>query len=473
MRVKQGRLSVFRARCIVLAIVASLLFSVIAVAEEPAEYQITPWTYGAIVWVGAPADTDAVALFAATATIAVEEVFAFWGSQPPAPSADAVWIPDEWPLDLTFAEVEGRPVMTIRRYDAENDTSLEIPHLGRMIADPGPEDLYIPPLRWDGEDVVPLVMIVFRDPESLGEATRDFSFSGRFAFAPSGDSQLDGSIDSLLGSAPSIALSSDPASPDDSYGLLCHESAHWFWDLAASSSHGARPADVPRLILEGFAEFTAASLAGSTLWQGICCEWAESFGLMWWLRGCMVYPLGAGLFAYLDESMPRVDLLRLAISPRTDWNSHLTAINRGWRSWAQELPKQENADALIVASLQSFPASARMLAPVLPERAIEIAASDHRDSLTSEELVTFWDLAEQAMGPAPAREVWEQLAVREPTFSEFARRNLGEQGRILADRVKLKLLLARLDNDWEAYHHWYMIGILDVIADGNAPSSDG
>ncbi len=461
-----------RAGFIVLAISASLLLHVIVAAEQPAEYQVTPWTYGAIVWVGAPADTDAVALFAATATIAVEEVFTFWGSQPPAPSADAVWIPDEWPMDFTFAEVDGQPSMTIRRYDDENDAWLEIPPLGRMIADAGPEDLYIPPLRWHGEDVVPLVMIVFRDPNSLGEATRDFSISGRFAFDPCREPRWDDPIDDLLGSAPSIALCSDPASPDDSYGLLCHEFAHWLWDLAASSSHGAHPADVPRLILEGFAEFTAASLAGSTLWQSICREWAEFFDLMM-ICGPMVYPLGAGLFAYLDESMPRADLLRLACSAETDWNTQMTAIKHGWRSWAQELPKQENADALVLAGLQSLSVCARMLAPILPDRAIEIAASDHRNFLTAEELDTFWDLVEQAMQPAPPREVWEQLAVREPTFSEFARRNLGEQGRILADRVKLKLLHARIDNDWEAYHHWYMIGILDVIADGNVVPSNG
>jgi len=249
------------------ACVAAVLIGFSAAAQT-VPYVLSPWQCGVIVW---PNEVpDYADHFAQRLTEAAEAAFGFWG----------------YPL----------PTTADKPYNEANCV---------LIFDPATQAEYVvPPLKWNGSEVLPVVVLAFSSEAAMRAAMGSTALHGAFWF-----------------SGPMNRLSFPQAQPwvwdvgggyrnmvcasSASNATLIHEWAHWFtyqWGY----SEAIAPHDLPNYIVEGIAEVTCAAEDDphDAVYDRLQARaWAENNCLYASIDGVMQYAVGESFVNYLVEAL--------------------------------------------------------------------------------------------------------------------------------------------------------------------------
>ncbi len=233
-------------RCMltVLFLIPALLCIAAPVAAGEAEvtYSLVPWLYGAIVWVEAVPENGAE--FAGLLTESVEHAFQFWGHEPPVP-------PETWehPWEVpTRIPIDGSLPQTV-------------------VTDPTSGGVWrLEPLTWEGEQIYPLLAIVFPDRQSLYDAIGR-ELPAYFFCSHGAVTNVELWIRPLMRKPRSMLCPIDA-----SQATLVKEFAHWFaYERNDWLFH------TPPYIYEGLSEVTAAAFPDDSEGAEIdVVEWASN-----------------------------------------------------------------------------------------------------------------------------------------------------------------------------------------------------
>ena len=230
-----------------LFLISALLWIGSPVVSEEAEgtYTLVPWPYGAIAWVERIPENGAE--FAGLLTESVEHAFQFWGYESPVP-------PETW--------------------EHPWQVSTRIPTDGRLpqivLTDPpSGDDWRLEPLTWEGEQIYPIIVIVFPDRQSFHNAIgRELPAYFFCSHGPVTNVELW--IRPLMRKPRSMLCPIDA-----SQATLVKEFAHWF-----AYERNVWLFRTPPYIYEGISEVTAAAFPDDS--EGAKIDVAE-----WASRNCL------------------------------------------------------------------------------------------------------------------------------------------------------------------------------------------
>ncbi len=249
-------------------ICAAVVLIGFSAAAQTVPYVLSPWQCGVIVW---PNEVpDYADHFAQRLTEAAEAAFGFWG----------------YPL----------PTTADKPYNESNCV---------LIFDPATQAEYVvPPLKWNGSEVLPVVVLAFSSEAAMRAAMGSTALHGAFWF-----------------SGPMNRLSFPQAQPwvwdvgggyrnmvcasSASNATLIHEWAHWFtyqWGY----SEAIAPHDLPDYIIEGIAEATCAFVEDpndAVYGRLQAYSWGLNKCLEGSIQGVMQYPVGESLVSHLVETL--------------------------------------------------------------------------------------------------------------------------------------------------------------------------
>lgn len=237
-------------KVLLLVLIALSFISVVSLATP---YTLTPWPYGVIAWVSA--DPNAVVM--QKVEKAVQDVFSFWHQ--PLPESAKNWDELTQMQEGTWAEGNCDPFTA---------GFVPIPSQSASVM------WAIPLPMWKGEKILPLTLII------LPNSTLLRSLAGSVAAAAFSPRRMRNNI-LALNKDPSLAVFMTRSnsvvlnynSPDLRHNLD-HELGHWLTNLICQR-HDLSLQDVPQLLQEGFAEYTACKLGMDTRWRNIAAVWAK------------------------------------------------------------------------------------------------------------------------------------------------------------------------------------------------------
>lgn len=278
---------------------------VLGLALDPPVYELSPWEYGAIAWIGErPAEWES---FVEGANRAVEEVFAFWGFE--APEGGEGW----------EAPFENRPRYGIT--SGPTQIRKKDPSTGLMW--------HISPLSWQGEQIYPILLIVFPDRAAMWDALGTTSIDGIFASGRAAIPGADPSLQFLTG-VPRCILVPAP----DAFGVVAHEVAHWLTVLVTQecASLGAFYY-LSNVLEEAIAEYTTCGILGIDRWRRYAASWAAVHSLENLDASIDAGPLWTSIVAHYVETYGREVFLESLGRWGEDGTRLLPELEAGWRAW--------------------------------------------------------------------------------------------------------------------------------------------
>jgi len=282
-------------RTIAITCAAVALAGICAIAQS-ADYALSLWPCGVIVW--PEAVPDYAEHFVQRLTDAAATAFGFWGYDMPV-----------------IVETSYNEAKTLR------------------ISDPATDDVrVIPPLQWTLWEIPPVVVFAFPGEGDMRLAMGNTNLYGAFwrqwpmnqAAFPHADSWIW-----TVGSGYRNMVCASSA--EDS--ILIHEFAHWF-TYEWCSQRGIAVSSLPNYIIEGIAEATCAAEedANDAVYTRLqAVSWAQNKCLAGSIQGVMQYPVGQSLVSHLVETLGPGGFL----GTLRDWSMCTTAMidmyEGGWR----------------------------------------------------------------------------------------------------------------------------------------------
>jgi len=427
-------------------------------------YTVTPWPYGAIVWVQTPPE-NAQSL-ADCATGAVQDVFRFWGLPLPAPAGN-------WAHPVqTSAQAWNQGMMAKLQSPSVPLAELLNPDYSLVHGTPLPEAgsdtlLIIPAPSWGGEKIPPMIIGVYPDYELMDAACGDYSIAGLYGPpVPLRDLMLQGATGPSASLVPILASKWDIiiSRGDDWRFALYHELAHWATHLACMEM-GIDFDSLPPVIKEGIADYTAHRLLKEEgYWKAVAAAWGQAGGELTHVPPPLYYDVGTSVVSYLVARRGREGFLHSLSAFAADWGSEAARIAPGWRTTVGGSRLSESDRALYEAELERLGLCAWLLDPVISPEARRLITRIYADQGKLSDIDAFWNII-SAVPPRPSEDSWDRLARREGTFRLVQYRDGDRSGtRMARARVEVNLREYRENGDWQDYYTWFIRGLGTVIA---------
>ena len=465
-----------RYRVVSTFLISLVVLVLVSAAGVCADYTITPWPYGAIVWVQTPPE-NAHAIIE-YATKAVNDVFSFWGLPTPVPAAN--WA---HPVQTSSQALYQSEMNRIQSPSVPITQFLRHGHsLGNGVAIPEANSdnvLILPAPTWNGRKIRPLIIGTYPDRELMGTTCDDYSFSGIYGVPParieiliSRHQQVPPASASLI---PILASESDiilTCSGDWRY-VLDHELAHWLTDLVCTAA-GTSLSALPQMIREGIAEYTAHSLTGeASHWKAVATVWAQSNSDLQNVPPPLYYDVGTSVVSYLVQQEGMKEFLRSLPKLTTNWDKQAVAITPGWRASLHYMLVTMGDHVLYEAESERLDLCAWMLDPVFPSAARSLLSKIDSGKGNPSDIAQFWKII-SVVPPQPPQDVWEKLVRREDTFRWVQYRDGDHNGeRMARARVEAALRKYHEAKDWDNYYTWFVTGLRTVIAAWGNPLNGG
>ena len=434
-----------------LFLVLIVLCAVPAVALTP-PYTLTPWQYGVIAWVQTePAHPQTIIR---TATQAVSRIFSFWDQPTPTPA-------EGWDQFRPMP----RGAWGGSNYDPFTAGFLPVPS-------PTSSDIWEIPLpSWNGEKVLPLILVVFPDEDFMGEWTDHYTAGALFNYWYAEEGIKTGiplvSIRSLLQlvhRSYSITYCSDSSFAGDN---LRHELSHWLFDMLCRKE-GIDPKTFSPLIIEGFAEYTANALSRDEDWRILAAGWAEDHDLSD-VPYFMVYPVGTSLIDFLVERDGVDEVLNDLADFSENWDQVAADITPAWRTWVSAIDLTKEDQAYYEATVEQLGLCTYVLGPILSDEALAIISRLYGREGTMEDIDRFWEII-SAPAPRPSDEVWQQMRSGEKTIAEVGNSYEDKDLQNLASTNAFQLRVLRELDEWDEYYDLLITSLREVIAhSGSVP----
>ncbi len=453
----------------------ALLAPLVVHAEEP-PYTLTPWDYGMIAWVGGtPADAQSASL---EITQAIADVFAFWEIPMPEPiPADAIArASNYWMSADFFTPVPDEP---------EEGWFFE----GNRDA---PSWMVVPAMQWEGLKLRPLLVVVFPNRGLLAQTSDDARSAGRTLswFAVPTRNTI------------SVIVSRDHGRAETWQDALHRAFASAVFPLAAPSfvsalreSSTSKESPAPRSmdkrseqeteeltealrelgtvattlssLIEGLDDYTAASLAGNDPWLRSAALFTDvDLPLSLSQNSGLLPPnVAASVIGVIVNRVGRAGAVDEVLRIARSYKEELPILARDWRDALSGIQLTDGERVLGEAIRQHLESVEEMLAPILSEGTFTILDRIYRGEGKKGDIEAFW--SEVLLPAPPGEEAWGRLRDREALFKPYAR---DEASRQLADRIALKLLVARTMEDWYEYRSWFIYAVRALVA-GLVPAS--
>jgi hypothetical protein len=423
---------------LVLAVVV-VFFVGLTVTAAPT-YTLTPWQYGVVAWVETAPNTTLIE----TITARAEAVFSFW-NQPLPESAE------NWDKLSEMSE------------DAWVDSNYD-PFTAGFVPIPSPTGSAmwaIPLPSWKGEEILPVTLIATPNPtllKSLMGSQAGAAFSFRNPTYTVLSLNPDPSLKMLMSRSDSVVF--DYHSPQFRRSLY-HEFSHWLTHLLCQRN-GLSLQDLPHMLSEGFAEYTAYKLSRDNSWRYTAAVWAENHGLAD-VPYHISYPVGASLIAFLVER-DGIDAFIENLPDLTEnWDQFISDITPAWQAWASNYKVDEAHRAYAEFIIEQLALVYRILQPVLSEEAFSILDPVYSLAGEMDDIDRFWQFV-SAPTPKPSGDGWSRLHQEAHTIVEVACRYPDrELGDIARENVyQLSRLWAK--DDWDGYYALLIKTLRETIA---------
>ncbi len=438
-----------------------LLWVAVLGFPSPTTYTLTPWPYGAIVWVQSPPENAQAMIDYATE--AVQEVFSFWDLPVPAPAAN--WArPVQTSSQAWYRGMMGQiqsPSVPITGFIGRDYSLIRGTPVPKADSD---ELLILPAPSWDGEKTSPLIVGIYPDRESMDAACGDYSLGGAYG-PPLSPRRLisHGATGPSASLAPILASESDIiiSRTGDWRFAVVHELAHWLTDLVCMNE-GIDLHSLPSVIVEGIADYTAHSLLGDARsWEKVAAAWAQAGGELTHVPPPLYHDVGTSVVSYLVKREGTRGFLESLPELAADWTDEAGRITPGWRAMIIGVRLSESDRALYEAKLERLDLCAWLLDPVIPPEARAVVDGLYTDRGNLSDIDAFWNII-STVPPRPSKDSWEELARREDTFRLVQSRD-GADGEERA-QVEVALRRYREAGDWQNYYTWFVNGLREVIA---------
>ncbi len=288
------------------ALLLLILGQVSTNALDDPSYELSPWPYGAIAWVGGiPDDYQTMS---AILTQAVEDVFTLW--ELPVPSSMLGW---EDPASNESAWKTGRATGAVPQVLKKNPATHEMWRLN--------------PLTWEEIETYPVLFIAFPTRTLLAQAFGTTAYGG--VWIP-GASVIPGSA-VWYQSMTDVPLSITAPISDGAL-IIWHELAHWMTYMVCSRDDVSMYS-LPQLLTEGISEYTESYFIGLSGRKRYAAAWAKENSLSIALDFYNTYRIGASVVAYLVETLGPTEFLASLSAWEENPEQMLASIEQDWRAW--------------------------------------------------------------------------------------------------------------------------------------------
>jgi len=325
----------------------------------------------------------------------------------------------------------------------------------------------IPLPTWKGEKILPLTLII------LPNSTLLRSLAGSVAAAAFSPRRMRNNI-LALNKDPSLAVfmtRSDSVvlnynSPDLRYNLD-HDLSHWLTNLICQR-HDLTLHDVPLLLAEGFAEYTAHTLDRDNTWRDIAAVWAEDNHGLVDVPFYMLYPIGTSLVSFLVERDGIDGFVENFPYLVTNWDQSISDITPAWEAWAYINKLDEGQRAYAEATIEQLTLCGIVLEPILSEEAYSILYRLYSLSGTMQDIERFWEIISAPI-PKPSNDAWKQLQQQAHTIFWVASGDADPE--VVKTAAYNEYQLSRLwaKGDWDGYHALLIKTLRDVVAHYGTP----
>jgi hypothetical protein len=427
-------------RKVILAIVVVILAST-AVAASPT-YMLSPGPYGVTAWV--PTEPNDVVL--QKVEKAVQDVFSFWHQ--PLPQSAENW--------HELSEMQ-EDTWTESKYDPFTAGFVPIPS-------PTASPMWAIPLpTWKGEEILPLTLLIASNRslvQSLAGSTAGAAFSARNMPNSVLSLNRDPSLGVLATRSDSVVLNYN--SPDLRHDLD-HELSHWLSNLICQR-YDLTLQDVPRLLGEGFAEYTAFRLDGANReWRMSAAVWTEDGHGLSDVPMFLWYPIGTSLVSFLVERGGVDGFIENFPDLITNWDQIIPDITPTWQTWASNYEIDEAQRAYAEATIEQLSLCGMVLQPVLPEEAFSIFDRVYSLAGSMEDIEHFWKLISVPVA-RPSGDTWKQLQKETHTIVEVASRYSDRGPFYVATENEYQLSRLWAKGDWDGYYDLLIKTLRDVVA---------
>jgi len=426
-------------RKVILAAVVVVLFGITVAASTT--YTLSPWPYGVVAWV--PAGPNNAVL--QKVEKAVQDVFSFWHQ--PLPQSAENW--------HELSEMQ-EDTWTESKYDPFTAGFVPIPS-------PTASPMWAIPLpTWKGEEILPLTLLIASNRslvQSLAGSTAGAAFSYRSPTYTVLSLNPDPSLAMLMSRSDSVVLNYN--SPDLRHNLD-HELSHWPTNLICQK-HDLTLQDVPHLLQEGVAEYTACKFGRDTRWRNIAAVWAEDDHGPLDVPFYMLYPIGTSLVSFLVERDGVDAFIENFPDLAENWDQIIPNVTPAWQAWASNYEVDGAQHAYAEANIEQLSLCGMVLQPVLPEEAFSILDRVHSLAGSMDDIERFWELI-SAPVPRPSGDIWKQLQKEVHTIVWVASGNSypGIVKMAAENEYQLSRLWAK--GDWDGYHALLIKTLRDVVA---------
>lgn len=413
----------------------------IAVAASTS-YTITPWPYGVVAWVqGEPNSAEIQDV-----EKAVQDVFSFW-HQPLPESADT------W-NDLQEME---KGSWAASDYDPFTAGFLPIPsaNASQMWA--------VPLSSWNGQKILPLTLIAVPTPSQLQ------SLAGMPVLAAFSPKNMPNNALSL-NRDPSLAMlttRSDSVIFDYNSRflgyVLDHELTHWLTTLICQRE-GVSIQNVPHLLQEGFAEYTAFRLSGANRnWRISASVWAEGNRGLSDVPLFMWYPIGTSFVSFLVERDGIDGFIGNFPDLVANWDKIISDLTPAWQAWARKYKVNEAERAYAEMDIEQLMLCKVILQPIITDDALSMLGRVSSRKGSMEDIDRFWEII-SAPVPKPTADVWKKLHRLTFNIVQVASGYSDFEMEKLATDNGIKLSRFFGKGDWDGYHALLIETLREVVA---------
>ena len=463
-------------KVLLVVVLVVTLFAVVSLARP---YTSIPWPYGAMILVQTPSIDQQQ--FVDQATRAVGDVFSFWNMTTPTPTPG--WATptqtDSQVYSYTWSRIltQSPSLMLPRVFGSSQGTSGALQEANPFLSPwreeygtefPGEDEqhvMLVPCPTWRGWRIMPLTIGVFPARESLDRLFKDYTFSAFFggvSWYTAERAQDTGQEDryEFLRLFPYEATVIMPA--QHNIQLLLHELSHWASWLWCERN-GGELSSLPRLIIEGFASYTADSLTHDDSWRTIAAAWAQQGGDLADVPRPLTYEVGTNIVSLLVHEKGKDGFLEMLSDPAVDWDAVIPSLTPKWRASLADVVFSAGDMPMYRAVLQSLALCHNLLVPVLPCEAYYIVDRLYDGCGTMEHVDRFWKLVSQ-IPPKPSEEIWQEMIARIASFMIVQSRDSDPDVRMVSARLQVKLEKYADNRDWESFYATFIEALREVVA---------
>ena len=451
-----------------LLFVALIVLCVVPAVALIPPYTLTPWPYGVIAWVQTPSIDQQQ--FLDEAAQAVQDVFAFWDLPVPVPAFDwatptqtssQAWYDAWWGVAAQTPSfiLEGMDPLApgYGAYYKANGTPFPLADSDELLIVPAP--------AWGDRKILPLLIGLFPDTETMNRLYDNYTFSGRFGNVDRYTlSRLEetGQEEKYIMLRLLSEIETTVLSPQGNWQhTLRHELAHWAYWLWGSKNQ-VNLFDLPKMITKGFADYTACALSGRDAWRSVTAIWSQE-GDLTDVSWSLLYDVGTSIVSLLVRERGKEGLLEMLVDPTVDWDNVISSLTPAWRESLADAKLSSGDLARYEATLEGLSLCRRMLAPVLSSEANEIINQLYDGQGTMADIDRFWGLV-LPLPPEPSEDAWQALIARIPTFRIIQYQDSDPDIRMVRARVEINLDRYGDERDWSNFYTWFIKGLREVIA---------